>query len=78
MAPDWLGSVGSANMDIRSFHLNFEINAFVLESTATNELAGHFANDLTQAREIAVAEYQHIPYVRRLTMAAAKLMSPLL
>ena len=75
---DWLGSVGSANMDIRSFHLNFEINAFVLESTATNELAGHFANDLTQAREIAVAEYQHIPYVRRLTMAAAKLMSPLL
>ena len=35
MIDDEVSSVGSANMDFRSFELNFEINAFVRQRNCT-------------------------------------------
>ena len=42
-----VASVGTANMDIRSFDLNFEVNAFLYDGKFTKELEAGFQNDKT-------------------------------
>src|SRR5699024_4306721 len=44
-----VSTVGSANMDIRSFRLNFEINSFIYDETIAKELIDHFYQDLEKS-----------------------------
>lgn len=70
--------VGSANMDVRSFRLNFEITALMFDARVTQELAtwidGHFA----AARRIGPREVWQAPLGRQVLEGAARLCSPLL
>ncbi|MEE9601996.1 MAG: phospholipase D-like domain-containing protein, partial [Thermoguttaceae bacterium] len=70
--------VGSANMDIRSFRLNFEVSCFVKCRELTGQLASLFERDLGKSREIFLADVEQTSYVRRLSEAVAHLLSPLL
>lgn len=75
---DWVGTIGSANMDIRSFKLNFEVNAIVYGSEFTRELGQQFIDDLRFSREITTDAVAQWGYGKRLGMAFARLLSPLL
>ncbi len=74
---DRIATIGSANLDSRSFHLNFELNAFVYSAPFANELATQFAKDLARARVVG-AEEADPPLHRRALHAAARLTAPLL
>ena len=50
-------SIGTANMDIRSFDLNFEINAFLYDEQTTILLEQDFLNDLDNCVEITKEWY---------------------
>jgi cardiolipin synthase len=73
----WLATVGSANMDMRSFQLNFELTAFVLDPVFCDELADQFRRDLEGAREVTLHEVTRRD-PRRLLYQTARLLSPLL
>jgi cardiolipin synthase len=75
---DWVGTVGSANMDIRSFHLNYEVNAFAYGREFAERLGAQFCDDLEHATELKVEHFASIGPVRRLMRATARMMSPLL
>ena len=75
---DWMGTVGSANMDIRSFHLNFEANALVYDALFAQGLAEVFISDLEDARQVDLENQQSIGYWRTLSRGFARLLSPLL
>jgi cardiolipin synthase len=75
---EWVGTIGSANMDIRSFKLNFEVNAMVYGAEFARELAGQFLEDLKFSREITAEAVAQTGYTRRLAQAFARLLSPLL
>ncbi|MEZ4265999.1 MAG: cardiolipin synthase [Myxococcota bacterium] len=75
---DWLATVGSANMDIRSFRLNFELNAFVFGTRVASELAGQFEDDIAHAKPVDLEGSLRPPYFRRLVLSAARILSPLL
>lgn len=47
-----LAIVGTANMDIRSFDLNFEVNAFVYDEKVNANLHENFLNDLKDCTEV--------------------------
>jgi cardiolipin synthase len=47
-----LAVVGSANMDYRSFDLNFEVNAMLYSKEIAGQLNEAFKNDLQHATEI--------------------------
>jgi cardiolipin synthase A/B len=72
------GTLGSANMDIRSFRFNFELNLLILSPTVARRLEEIFERDLqrssayTRAR-VAAASLRH-----RLATAACRLLAPLL
>jgi cardiolipin synthase len=71
-------SVGTANMDIRSFSINYEINAVLYDAALTKELEADFLHDLQECIEFRLEEYEQRPLGRRLYDSFARLLSPLL
>ncbi len=70
--------IGSANMDNRSFRLNFEIMAAVYDQTTASHLAALFDDDLRKARKYSLREARKGPLWQRMTESTARLLSPLL
>ncbi|WML32064.1 cardiolipin synthase [Neobacillus sp. OS1-32] len=73
-----LASIGTSNMDMRSFHLNFEVNAFLFRTKSTEKLVQEYINDLKYSKQIDLKtfEQRHIGF--RLLESTARLLSPLL
>ncbi len=69
---------GTANMDIRSFELNFEVNATIYDEEVTRELEETFLNDLYHCREITPEIYEKRNLVIRVKEQGSRLLSPLL
>ncbi len=78
LVDDWMGTVGSANMDLRSFKLNFELNAFVYTEEFPLRLAEQYLTDLASAELVSVDAALRISAPKRLVRSVARLMSPLL
>jgi cardiolipin synthase len=75
---DGISVVGSANIDLRSFKLNFEATCFIESRSLTKELASTFHRDLKSSREITLKEMEARTRWTKLTEAAAHLFSPML
>lgn len=73
-----VASVGSANMDIRSFDLNFEVNAFMYDKGITKRLEEDFKNDLHSSVEITKEWYHRRKWWFKVHEAVARLISPML
>jgi cardiolipin synthase len=71
-------SVGSANMDQRSFRLNFEGNMFFYNEDVANQLKAGFLELCAQAEEITLEKRKQLGVIRHLAESAANIMSPLL
>ncbi len=50
-------SIGSCNMDIRSYNLNYEINSVLYDRDQAKELADQFMRDLEDCTEFKLEEY---------------------
>jgi cardiolipin synthase len=75
---DNISIVGTANMDYRSFDLNFEVNAVVYGENLAHELRTAFMNDLKDARQIDGEAWRRRPVLKKLSERLARLLSPLL
>lgn len=73
-----VSSIGSANFDVRSFSMNFEINAFVYDRKLACRLEESFYYDLESAKEITMEDIEKKKIPRILLESWAKLFSPLL
>ena len=73
-----LAVVGTANMDYRSFDLNFEVNAIVYDDQLAGELCAIFYEDIKDAEKITAGEWNARPVHRQLIEKTARLISPLL
>ncbi len=75
---DEVATVGTANIDVRSFKLNFEVNAFIYDPIAAHQLAELFEQDLLVSRELTLETYQQRSFTIRLKESIAHLISPIL
>nr|WP_114569853.1 cardiolipin synthase [Exiguobacterium flavidum] len=75
---DEIATIGTANMDLRSFHLNFEVNAFLYGTNSVQELTRDFYEDFNFSRQVHLSHFTGRGFVRRLTESTARLFSPLL
>ena len=71
-------SYGTANMDIRSFELNFEVNAVIYDEETTKELENIFIEDLKLCKEITREGYASRDLWIRVKEQCSRLLSPLL
>jgi cardiolipin synthase len=75
---DNLSVVGSANMDLRSFRLNFEATCFVESKSLAARLTEVFQRDLKSSREVTLKEMNNRTRWTKVTEAAAHLFSPMM
>jgi cardiolipin synthase len=73
-----LCSIGSANIDIRSFSINYETNLVVYDETVTRELEADFKADCEHCVTFSAAEYESRPVASRFVDSTLRLCSPLL
>jgi cardiolipin synthase A/B len=71
-------AIGSANLDNRSFRLNFEIMVLTIDRAFANEVEKMLERDFAEAFEVDRNEYRKAPALRRVTMHVARLFSPIL
>jgi cardiolipin synthase A/B len=71
-------SIGSTNIDIRSFSINYELNAVLYNETLTRELEAAFQRDLEDGTEFDASEYRSRSAAVRFRDSVARLFSPLL
>jgi cardiolipin synthase len=75
---DDISMVGTANMDNRSFRLNFEIAAVFFDRGIAASLKSHFREDMRSASRYRMRDARREPFFRRLFESIARLLSPLL
>jgi len=73
-----LAMLGSANVDMRSFRLNFELVGLVRSRALNASLARVFEEDLSVSTEVALDSFRSQGPIGRLAEAAAQVLSPLL
>lgn len=70
--------VGTANLDQRSFDLNFEVNAVVYNKELAQQLSNAFMEDLKHAEKLEYSDWMQRPRWRRLVERVLYLFSPLM
>ncbi|WP_408006333.1 cardiolipin synthase [Pseudalkalibacillus sp. A8] len=73
-----IASVGTANIDVRSFKLDFEVNAFLYDEGIAQEMATTFKKDIKVSRILTLEEYQQSPLLVRFKESISRLLSPIL
>lgn len=59
-------TVGSANLDLRSFHRNYEVNVVIDHAEFGKQLTEMFSDDLQQSREITLIQLESRSWLERL------------
>lgn len=73
-----IASVGTANIDVRSFRLNFEVNAFLYDIAIARELEDAFMNDIGISTQMTKKLYDKRSLGIRFKESVSRLLSPVL
>ena len=71
-------TVGTTNMDYRSFNINFEVNALIYNKKISSELTEFFNDDLKDCEKLELKSWQNRSKRTKLIEAVARLMAPIL
>jgi cardiolipin synthase len=74
---DELACVGTANIDNRSFRINFEITVVVADEDFAERTAAMLERDMKQSRQVKAGEFEKMPFRFRLLSRAARLLAPI-
>jgi cardiolipin synthase len=75
---DMFSSIGSANLDYRSFSMNFEINALIYNRDINQKMRKQFYLDLEDCEEVTLERWKNRNLNRRLKESFSRLWAPLL
>ena len=78
LVDDDVSAIGSANLDNRSFRLNFEITLLTVDRGFADQVENMLNNDFEQAREITAEDSRDTHRLQQLGMRIARLISPIL
>ncbi|KKO54790.1 cardiolipin synthase [Paenibacillus sp. DMB20] len=73
-----IASVGTANIDFRSFKLNFEVNAFLYDEGIARKLSEDFRNDMRVSSLLTMEQYLKRSRGVKIKESISRLLSPIL
>ena len=65
-------------MDIRSFALNFEVNAVIYDEAVNESLKNQFMLDIEKSKEMTLEDYLNRGRIVKIKEAFSRLLSPVL
>jgi cardiolipin synthase len=71
-------AVGTANLDNRSFRLNFEITLLNYDPGFIKEVETMLTNDFSRSRPVTMEEYSQRSFFFKLAVRSARLLAPIL
>ena len=71
-------SIGTSNLDIRSFKLNFEVNAFIYDERISKQQEEIFFKDQEDCKIVTQEEYDNRSRALKIKEAMIRLVSPIL
>ena len=78
MSDDYLSEIGSANMDFRSFNLDYELNAYIYDVTAAKVNKAIFLKDMEASKEVKLEEWEQRPWYQKFSQKVIRLFAALL
>lgn len=78
LVDDEITAIGSANLDNRSFRLNFELMLLTVDSDFASEVEQMLNDDFALAHEVSEQESRETHHLQQLGMRVARLISPIL
>ncbi|MFT8469817.1 MAG: cardiolipin synthase [Oenococcus sp.] len=78
MIDDEIISIGSANMDIRSFELSFEANAFIYSAKFANKIKNQITKDVSQSKLLSQEDFDGQGVWMTVLQKFSRLLSPIL
>lgn len=75
---DIFSTIGTSNMDYRSFNINFEINTFIYDEAQSKILKDHFLEDEKQSEAVNYNTYLNRSKFEKFKESYARLWSPLI
>jgi cardiolipin synthase len=73
-----ISTVGSTNFDQRSFSLNAEVNAFILDAGIAQKLKFQFEEDLKDCYKLQLEELKNRPWYLKVACSISRLIAPIL
>ena len=73
-----ISAIGSANLDNRSFRLNFEVMLLTVDDAFASQVEHMLLEDFALAHEISQEENRQTHRLQQLGMRVARLISPIL
>ena len=73
-----IATIGTCNMDMRSFQLHYEVNAVIYDSIKAEILKKVFEEDLTNSRKISLEECENLSFLKKLRNSIFRIIAPLL
>lgn len=75
---DMIAGVGTVNLDNRSFRLNFELTAFIVEKTFIQEIEQMLLKDFEASELVDAQRYEQSSFFYKITVQTARLFAPML
>jgi cardiolipin synthase len=73
-----IANAGTANFDIRSFNVNFDVNLIFYDDDIVNKIEADFQKSLKQSKEITYEEFTKRKISTKFKQSLARLFSPIL
>lgn len=73
-----IASIGTSNMDMRSFHLNFEVNAYLYRTRSVNTLVSDFIYDIEHSNKLNYETFNKRSFFHKIIESTSRLLSPML
>lgn len=78
VSDDDIASIGTANIDVRSFEHNYEVNALLYDSFTAKKLRKNFLRDCENSIELKLNSYNKRPVIDKLIEGIARVFAPVL
>lgn len=78
VADDCLSCIGTANMDCRSFDVNYEVNTLIYDGQTASVCREIFLNDMEGCTEVLAPQWERRPWYERLLEKVFRLFSDML
>lgn len=73
-----IATVGTCNMDMRSFHLNFEVNAFIFNDPCIKDLVNNYKIDVSHSKRCEIQLFQQRRKREKIAESLSRLAAPML
>jgi cardiolipin synthase A/B len=78
VSDDRVATVGSYNMDFRSFYLNYEVGALLVHCPAIKDISNDYEDTLKECQEINLKDYISLSSKNRIIGKVFRIFGPLL